>query len=157
MLRAGRGVDASGRSGLTTLPVRMTGMGNSRLAYVGVPLALVAGTALAACSNDQHTDPQPAIDALVTAFAIDDFSDVPFDGDRATAAGVKKEYDAVVVGLGEVKPKVTATATTQDSDARATATLHWTWPIGGGWSYSTKASLISHDGGDTWQVRWGVD
>ncbi len=45
-----------------------------------------------------------------------------------------------MAGLGDVKPKVTVAAT--DPGQRrpaASATLHWTWPIGGGWSYSTKA------------------
>jgi cell division protein FtsI/penicillin-binding protein 2 len=135
----------------------MTGMRNSRLVYVGLPLVVLAGSALAGCSNDRRSDPQPAVDALVTAFAIDDFSGVPFDGDTVTATGAKRQYDAVVAGLGDVKPKVTATSTTGDGDTRATATLQWAWPIGGGWSYSTKAALVSRDDGDTWQVRWNVD
>jgi cell division protein FtsI/penicillin-binding protein 2 len=130
----------------------MTGMGNSRLARVGVPLVLVGGAALAGCSNDQHSDPQPTVDALVTAFAIDDFSHVRFDGRPAST--VQKEYDVVVAGLGDVKPKVTAAATTETSDTRATATLNWAWPIGAGWSYTTKVSLVSRDEGDTWRVRW---
>ncbi len=48
--------ESTGRSaGPDHPPARMTGMGNSRLAYVGVPLVLVAGSALAACSETTST------------------------------------------------------------------------------------------------------
>ena len=86
----------------------------------------------------------------------DDFSGVPFDGDRVTPELVKKQYDEAVAGLGDVKPHVTiATTHTGGSDA-ASATLHWTWPIGDGWSYSSKIPLVTHDQGDTWAVPWKV-
>ena len=41
-------------------------------------------------------------------------------------------------------------------DDAASATLHWTWPIGDGWSYSSKVPLVTHDQGDTWAVAWKV-
>ena len=63
----------------------MAGMGNSRLAYLAAALVLVAGVGLAGCSSDSGTDPQPTFDALVKGFMADDFSGVPFDGDRVTA------------------------------------------------------------------------
>ncbi len=135
----------------------MTGMANSRLVYVAAPLVLVAGTTLAGCSGDDGTDPQPTVDALAKAFTTDDFSEVPFDGNRVTSALAQKQYEAVVAGLGDVKPTVTVASTTSSSADRASATLHWSWPLGGGWSYSTKAALVSRDNGGTWQVRWNVD
>ena len=134
----------------------MAGMGNSRLAYLAAALVLVAGVGLAGCSSDSGTDPQPTFDALVKGFMADDFSGVPFDGDRVTPELVKKQYDEAVAGLGDVKPHVTiATTHTGGSDA-ASATLHWTWPIGDGWSYSSKVPLVTHDQGDTWAVPWKV-
>jgi len=48
-----------------------------------------------------------------------------------------------------------ATTHTGGSDV-ASATLHWTWPIGDGWSYSSKIPLVTHDQGDTWAVPWKV-
>jgi len=134
----------------------MAGMGRSRLAYLAAALVLVTGVGLAGCSSDSGTSPQPTFDALVKGFMADDFSGVPFDGDRVTPELVKKQYDEAVAGLGDVKPHVTiATTHTGGSDA-ASATLHWTWPIGDGWSYSSKVPLVTHDQGDTWAVAWKV-
>jgi hypothetical protein len=130
----------------------MTAMAKSRLVRLGVPLVVVAGVALAGCSNDKHVDPRPMADALATGFSTGDLSHVRFDGERVAA--VQKEYDAVVAGLGDVKPKVTVAATTEADDTHASATLSWAWPIGGGWSYTTHAQLVSRDGGDTWRARW---
>jgi cell division protein FtsI/penicillin-binding protein 2 len=131
-------------------------MGNSRLGYVAASLALVAGIALAGCSNHDKADPTPTVNALVKGFTTDDFSDVTFDGDRVTPALVQKQFDETVAGLGDVRPEISLGTITQESGSAATAALRWTWPVAGGWSYSTKAQLTSHDDGDTWQVRWSV-
>jgi hypothetical protein len=134
----------------------MAGMGNSRLAYLAAALVLVAGVGLAGCSSDSGTDPQPTFDALVKGFMADDFSGVPFDGDRVTPELVKQQYDEAVAGLGNVKPHVTIANTRTGGGDAASATLHWTWPIGDGWSYSSKLPLVTHDQGDTWAVPWKV-
>ncbi len=131
-------------------------MGNSRLTYVAIPLALVAGTVLAGCSKDDKADPTPTVNALIKGFTTDDFADVPFDGDQVSPALAQKQYDQTVAGLGDVKPQVALAGIDQESGERATASLRWTWPLAGGWTYSTKAQLTSHDDGDTWQVRWSV-
>ena len=143
---------------LTRSPAKMAGMGTSRLAYLaagarprgsGRPRGLLVG--------QRNRPAAPTFDALVKGFMADDFSGVPFDGDRVTPELVKKQYDEAVAGLGDVKPHVTIASTTHTggSDA-ASATLHWTWPIGDGWSYSSKIPLVTHDQGDTWAVPWKV-
>jgi hypothetical protein len=134
----------------------MAGMGNSRLAGLASALVLVAGAGLAGCSSDSGSSPQPTFDALVKAFTADDFSGVPFDGDRVTPEQVKKQYDEAVAGLGDVKPHVTIATTHTGGNDVASATLHWTWPIGDGWSYSSRVPLVTHDQGDTWAVPWKV-
>ncbi len=133
----------------------MASMGTSRLSLL-VAVTLVVALAAAGCSEDKGNSASPAIDALVTGLTTDDFSHVSFDGDRVTAAFVQKQYDETVAGLGDVKPQVTVASTSQSSNSKVSATLHWTWPIGSGWSYSTKVPLISHDHGDTWLVQWKV-
>ena len=85
----------------------------------------------------------------------DDFSGVPFDGDRVTPELVKKQYDEAVAGLGDVKPHVTI-ATPHGRERRRVGDAHWSWPIGDGWSYSSKIPLVTHDQGDTWAVPWKV-
>ena len=134
----------------------MAGMGNSRLACLAAALVLVAGVGLAGCSEDSGTSPQPTYDALVKGFMTDDFSGVRFDGERVTPELVKKQYDEAVAGLGDVKPHVTIATTHTGGNDAASATLHWTWPIGDGWSYSSKIPLVTHDQGDTWAVAWKV-
>ena len=70
-----------------------------------------------------------------------------------SAAAAQQRLEDATAGLGEVKPKVTV-ASVADGDPTDTATLHWTWPIGGGWSYTTKASLQKTSDGTDWQVAW---
>ena len=129
-------------------------MGTRRLTLLVAPLVLVLGLGLAACSEADGSSPDPTIDALVKAVMADDFSKVPLDGERITPALVQKQYDETVAGLGDVTPKVTVATAGTSGSSTASATLHWSWPIGSGWSYSTKLPLISHDDGDSWQVRW---
>jgi len=135
----------------------MAAMGTSRLPLLAIATALAATALTAGCSGDNATDADPTFDLLVQGLTTGDFSDVPFDGDAATPALVKRQYDETVAGLGDVTPKVTVASTSGGGNASATATLHWTWPIGAGWSYSTKAPLVSRDDGDSWQVAWNVD
>ena len=53
---------------------------------------------------------------------------------------------------------VAGTSTTGSGDgAKATATLHWTWPVGTGWSYTTHAPLQLSSDGRQWQVAWKDD
>ncbi len=112
------------------------------------PLTLVL--ALSGCGS-KDADPQPTADALAAGLSSGDLSKVVFTGTSAAAA--QQRLEDVTAGLGEVKPKVTV-ASVADGDRTDTATLHWTWPIGGGWSYTTKASLQKTSDGKDWQVAW---
>src|SRR3954451_9025233 len=134
----------------------MAAMGTSRLSLLALATVLAAGALTAGRSGDDANSPNSTIDALAQGLTTGDFSQVPFDGDRITPELVKKQYDETVAGLGNVKPKVTVASVGSSGSSEATATLHWTWPIGTGWAYTTEAPLISRDDGDTWQVQWKV-
>jgi cell division protein FtsI/penicillin-binding protein 2 len=134
----------------------MAGMGTSR-AWLAVAVTLVMTVTAVGCSQDSASSPNPTIDGLVHGLTTGDFSDVSFDGEGTTPEFVGRQYDKTVAGLGEVRPKVSVATTDRGANSRVTATLHWTWPIGSGWSYSTKAPLVSHDDGDTWKVSWSVE
>ena len=122
-----------------------------RRVSAGVVLVLaVAG--LTACDPAQTVsgpDPDDTATALAAALGTGDFSEVTFtDG---SAEEVAKEYAAVVDGMGDVEPSVSA-STMQVGDS-ATAELTWTWPLAArSWSYTTETELTEADG--TWQVTW---
>ena len=74
-----------------------------------------------------------------------------------TPDAAQKQYAAAVAGLGTVKPNVTVAGVSESGDSKATATLHWTWPLGDGWSYTTHAPLQTTSDGNHWQVAWQDD
>ena len=130
-------------------------MGTRRLPLLVTTLAAPAALTLvltACSSSDSGPDPQPTATDLAQGLASGDLSGVTFAG--VAADDVQKKYDAAVAGLGEVKPNVTVANVSEDSDTKATATLSWTWPLGEGWSYTTKAPLETTADGDQWQVDW---
>jgi hypothetical protein len=133
----------------------MAGMGTARLPLPAVVSTLIGALLLSGCSQDDGASPAPTADALAAGLSAKDLANVAFDA--AGADSVAKEYDETVAGLGDVRPKVTVASVEARGEDSATATLHWTWPIGSGWSYSTKASLVSSDQGDTWKVAWRSD
>lgn len=131
-------------------------MGTRRLHLLVVPAVL--GVLASGCSSNDGPSVQPAVADLSQGLASGDLSDVAFVG--AGPAAVQKQYDAVVAGLGGARPTVTVagTSTTGSGDgAKATATLHWTWPVGTGWSYTTHAPLQLSSDGRQWQVAWKDD
>src|SRR3954447_22133284 len=133
----------------------MTAMGTRRLPLLVTTLAAPAALTLAltgCSSSDSGPDPQPTATDLAQGLASGDLSAVTFAG--VAADDVQKKYDAAVAGLGEVKPNVTVASLSEDSDTSATATLSWTWPLGEGWTYTTKAPLKATADGDQWQVDW---
>jgi hypothetical protein len=133
----------------------MARMGTARLPWPAVVMTLGAALLPVGCSQDDGANPGPTADALAAGLTANDLSSVAFDA--VTADSAQKELDETVADLGDVRPKVTVASVGQRGDDNATATLHWTWPIGSGWSYSTKAPLVSHDNGDTWKVAWSVE
>ena len=112
--------------------------------------------ALSGCSSsDSGPDPQPVATGLAQGLASGDLSQVAFVG--TTPDAVQKQYDAAVAGLGGVKPNVTVAGVSESGDSKATATLHWTWPLGDGWSYTTQAPLRTTSDGNQWQIAWRDD
>ena len=133
-------------------------MGTRRLPLLVTTLAAPAALTLVltACSSgDSGPDPQPTATDLAQGLASGDLSQVAFVGTSADA--VQKQYDAAVAGLGEVKPNVTVAGVEESGDTDATATLHWTWPLGDGWAYTTQVPLKTTPDGDQWQVVWQPD
>ncbi|MFZ2016564.1 MAG: penicillin-binding transpeptidase domain-containing protein [Nocardioides sp.] len=126
------------------------GTSRPRLAVLTALAPFTLVLALSGCGS-KDADPQPTADALAAGLSSGDLSKVAFTG--ASAAQAQQSLDDATAGLGEVKPKVTV-ASVESGDQADTATLHWTWPIGGGWSYTTKASLQKTSDGQAWQVAW---
>jgi cell division protein FtsI/penicillin-binding protein 2 len=116
-------------------------------------VVLVAGTLVGCDAAEKVTGPDPdkAADALASALATGNLSDVAFAGDE-TSEEATADYTAVVEGLGDMKPTVTAGGVTEDGD-KATATLAWVWPVAGDeWSYTTDVAMTKAD--DEWQTTW---
>ena len=116
-------------------------------------VVLVAGTLVGCDAAEKVTGPDPdkAADALASALATGNLSDVAFAGEE-TSEEVTADYTAVVEGLGDMKPTVTAGGVTEDGD-KATATLAWVWPVAGDeWSYTTDVAMTKAD--DEWQTTW---
>ena len=129
----------------------MSGMGRSRCGYAVVPVVLVLGAALAGCvGGDDGPKPDATADALASGLATGDLSRVRFVDESASAT--QDAYKSALGDLADVKPKVTVASVTDGGDGKATATLDWSWPIGGGWTYSTTAPLTAS--GSTWEVTW---
>jgi cell division protein FtsI/penicillin-binding protein 2 len=131
-------------------------MGTPRLPYLlVVPTALVLVLAGCGGGGDPGPSPDPTATALAAGLASGDLSKVAFVGSTPTI--VSKQYAAAVSGLGGVKPTVTVAGVSKSSSTKATATLNWTWPLGGGWSYSTKVPLQTSPDGTAWRVPWRPD
>ena len=119
-------------------------------------VALLVGTVLlGACDpggSDAPSGPDPdaATAALAEALTSGDFTGVPFTG-STTPEQAAKEYAAVVDGMGDVEPSVSAS--TSEADGGTTAELTWTWPLAPKpWSYTVQAPLT--EGEDAWEVTW---
>ncbi len=123
---------------------------------VPIAAALLVATSLMGCdaakeAADPGPDPDQAADALAAAMVSGDFTDVALAGGQ-TPSEVGADYAAVVKGMGDLEPTVTAGGVEEDGDA-ATATLAWVWPIAGDeWSYTTDVDLTKAD--DEWQATW---
>jgi hypothetical protein len=127
-------------------------MGKPRLPNVLVVAAALA-LVLAGCGGgDSAPDPQPMADALARGLASGNLSKVAFVGPDPALA--QKQYHAAVAGLGGVKPTVTVASVAVTGSTAATATLHWDWPLGTGWRYTTKAPMQTTQDGNHWQVAW---
>jgi cell division protein FtsI/penicillin-binding protein 2 len=123
---------------------------------VSIAAALLVVTSLVGCDatkkvTDPGPDPDEAADSLATALGSGSFADIAFAGDQ-TPTTVAADYAAVVEGLGDLKPTVTAGGVVEHGDT-ATAKLAWVWPIGDDeWSYTTDVELTKAD--DEWQTTW---
>jgi cell division protein FtsI/penicillin-binding protein 2 len=121
---------------------------------VSIAAVVLVASALVGCDAAEKVtgpDADQAADALASALATGNLSDVAFAGEE-TSEEVTADYTAVVEGLGDMKPTVTAGGVTEDGD-KATATLAWAWPVAGDeWSYTTDVAMTKAD--DEWQTTW---
>jgi len=131
-------------------------MSRSRLLVLTAVVPTSLGL-LGACSADDGSSPDPTVHALAEGLSSGDLSEVHLGGAGVSPAEAQQQYDATVAGLGGARPTVTVADVARRGDDRATATLRWTWPIGSGWSYPSKARVVSRDGGKTWTVAWAAD
>ena len=120
--------------------------------FRGVLIGAVALAGLSACDAvGQLSGPDPAdtADELAAALTSGSFEALTFvDGDPASVA---EQYAAIIEGLGELTPTVSATDV--ETDGRTSALLTWSWPVGDReWTYETTAELT--EAGDAWQVDW---
>ena len=126
-------------------------------------VVLVSALLLSACTGDGDDGPDgdegkpsatTVADALAAGLSTGDLARVPFDAETAEIA--QTDYDAIVEGMGDLRPTVEMTTVTEDTEGTAQATLDWTWPIGDEeWSYRTFADLT--EGTAEWQVTWSDD
>jgi hypothetical protein len=132
----------------------MTGMG-TRLAVppvlvLSLSLTLALSLALAGCGGDDGPDPRTAAAALAAGLASGDLSKVTFADE--SAGQVQTAYHTALGDLADVKPKVSVGSVATGDNGRATATLQWSWPLGKGWSYSTRVPMQAS--GSTWEITW---
>jgi hypothetical protein len=126
----------------------MAGMGIRRLLLVVPPILALA---LGGCGGGHDgPSPDPTAAALAAGLSSGDLAKVTFV--NASDGQVQREFAKTVAGLGDVEPKVSVSSVSESGGGTASATLRWAWPIGGGWTYSTKAPLRAS--GSTWQVEW---
>jgi cell division protein FtsI/penicillin-binding protein 2 len=131
----------------------MAGMGTRRLPLVAASTAPFLVLALAGCGGgDKGPSPDPTAAALAAGLTSGDLGKVAFVD--ASAGQVQREYARTVAGLGDIEPKVSVSSVSEAGDGAATATLRWSWPVGSGWTYSSKAPLRAS--GSTWQVAWSA-
>jgi cell division protein FtsI/penicillin-binding protein 2 len=130
-------------------------MRRSALTALIAVLLVVAG-----CTADRPTPtPTPTADspdgvaaALAAGLSRKDVSQVEFVG--ATGTVINQQLQALVAGMGPLKPAVTVGSVTRQGNA-ATATLNvvWTFPgVGAPWSYATIAPLAQDAG--HWKATW---
>jgi len=121
---------------------------------VSIAAVVLAASALVGCDAAEKVtgpDADKAADALASALASGKLADVAFTGDQ-TPEQVTADYTAVVEGMGDLTPTVTAGGVSEDGD-KATATLAWVWPVAGDeWSYTTDVAMTKAD--DEWQTTW---
>jgi cell division protein FtsI/penicillin-binding protein 2 len=125
----------------------MTGMGTRRLLLVAP--AILALT-IAGCGGKDGPSPEPTAHALAVALSSGDLSALHFTDEPA--GQVQSAYAATVAALGDLKPKVSVASVSDEKNGAATASLRWSWPVGGGWAYTTQAPLKAS--GATWEIGW---
>ncbi|MEA5455531.1 penicillin-binding transpeptidase domain-containing protein [Sinomonas sp. JGH33] len=124
-------------------------MGNLRTVTFVLSAALL-GAALAACDDGSQAAAQQAADQLSKALSALDVSQAPITGSDPGAA--QTQLKAVVEGLGDVRPAVTA-GHAATSSGTTTVPLDFRWELAGReWKYTTTAQ-VAQDGGH-WAVRW---
>jgi cell division protein FtsI/penicillin-binding protein 2 len=124
-------------------------VGNIRTAALVVSVTLLSAV-LTSCDDGSKAAAEQAAGQFAGAIASLDVSKAPILGTDPTAA--QNQFKAVVDGLGDVKPKVSA-GQASTNNGTTTVPLNYTWDLAGQeWKYTTTAQ-VAQEGG-RWGVRW---
>ncbi|WP_415855881.1 penicillin-binding transpeptidase domain-containing protein, partial [Sinomonas sp. G460-2] len=124
-------------------------MGNLRALSLVLSVA-VLGAALTSCDNGAQAAAKAAADQVSKALSALDVSQAPLSGTDPAAAQTRLK--AIVEGLGDVKPSVSAGQATT-SNGTTTVPFDFRWKLSGReWTYTTTARLAQN--GDKWTVDW---
>ncbi|WP_372729329.1 penicillin-binding transpeptidase domain-containing protein [Nocardioides sp.] len=131
--------------------IRASTRASSAVVVAALVLGLVA--ALTGCDSVARIagpDPAETAEELAAALTSGSFDELTFVD--STAAEVGEEFTAIVAGMGDVEPRVSADDV-EERDGVTQAVLTWSWPIGEQtWTYQSRAALA--EDADTWQVDW---
>lgn len=124
-------------------------MGNLRTVSLALSAALLLA-ALTSCDNGSQAAAKSAADQVSKALSSLDLSQAPLSGTDPGAA--QNQLKAIVAGLGDGKPTVTAGQATT-SNGTTTVPLDYRWQLSGReWHYTTTAEVAQS--GDHWAVKW---
>ena len=124
-------------------------MGNQRTVSLVLSAALLSA-ALTSCDSGSQAAAKAAADQVSKALSSLDVSQAPLKGTDAAAA--QGQLKAIVAGLGDVKPTVSA-GEANTSNGSTTVPLDFKWQLSGReWHYTTTAR-VAQDGG-RWAVEW---
>lgn len=121
-------------------------------AFVVVLALVVGGLFWRQQTAERDADRAAAVAARQVAQALQDATlvDAPFEDPEAAQTG----YEAVVAGLGDVRPTVELGAVTRTEDT-ASAPLTWSWPFGPqGWSSIGTLPLTADPETGVWTAAW---
>jgi cell division protein FtsI/penicillin-binding protein 2 len=133
---------------------------NGLLIAIAVVVVFAVAAAAVLWNSRQEADrtaaARAAAEAVASSWSDGDLTGAVWD---AEDAAIRKEYEALVAGLGDADPRVEVTSVQRDDEdgARGTARLRVRWPFGpDGWSYTTALALAEEEDGE-WRAVWAPD
>lgn len=126
-------------------------MGNIRAASL-VLSAVLLGTVLTSCDDGSKTAAEAAAKEVSSGLSSLDVSHAALMGTDPGAA--QDQLKAIVAGLGDLKPSVTAGQATS-ANGTTTVPFDFRWELSGSeWKYTTTAEVAQLNG--HWAVKWSA-